>query len=82
MMKKKTLLYITKNVIEVLYKIYDILQYILPKYGNVDNLTKKIKVLLRTYIPLQVWYTCKEHVSEVENDFFSCSVELVVPCGA
>lgn len=76
--EKKRLLYVTRNVIETLYKIYDVLQYILPKYGHVEHLLKKIKVFLRNHVFLERWYFCKKHINDVENAFFSYSVILIV----
>lgn len=75
---KTSLIYVTKDVIQVLHKIFDVIYYLLPKYGYVDNIISKLKNLFKNHVSLQDWYTCKEHVNEIENELISFSVIFIV----
>lgn len=55
---KKRLTYVTKEVTYVLMRLHDIVMYILPKFGYITHLTKKIKIFAKKYTPFD-WFTCK-----------------------
>lgn len=74
---KKRLIYPTEKIVQILIRIYDIIMYILPNYGHVSNITQKLKTFVKKYVNFD-WFSCKNHLDIVFNDFLHYSICLVV----
>lgn len=74
---KKRLIYPTEKILQILIRIYDIIMYILPNYGHVSNITQKLKTFVKKYVHFD-WFSCKNHLDIVFNDFLHYSICLVV----
>lgn len=75
--EKNRLIYVTHIVSQILKKIYDTVMFLMPSYGHVLNISKKLFVFLNRLINFE-WFTCKEHVETIKKDFIQHSVTLII----
>jgi hypothetical protein len=74
---KKRLFYVTEAVSHLLERIFDIVIYILPDYGHISNITKKLQIYIMRNVNFD-WFSCKEHFKAVFDDFLKYSIHLVI----
>ncbi|XP_050293383.1 uncharacterized protein LOC126733939 [Anthonomus grandis grandis] len=74
---KKRLTYVSKDVSYYLAKIHDCVISILPKYGYISHLRKKIKLILKSHLDFN-WFSCAEHKDMIHNKLLDFSIELII----
>lgn len=74
---KQRLTYVKKEVTYILMQFHDIITYILPKYGYITNLSKKIKLFLRSYVSFD-WFTCVQHIDDVKKLLLDSTIPLII----
>lgn len=74
---KKRLTYVSKNILLTLGHIHSLITFVLPKYGYISHLSKKVNLLLKEHISFS-WYTCDEHANLITSEFLSISTKLII----
>lgn len=74
---KQRLIYTHENLGDILKYIHDIVTYLMPNYGHVLHISKKICIYLQEKVSFD-WFTCQEHRGTVKKGFIREGTNLVI----
>lgn len=75
--QQRSLKYVTSAVVSDLARSYDIIISLLPSYGHILHLSRKLKLILSNQLDFS-WFTCHQHRDILKGEFSDVSIHLII----